>query len=188
MPIPLGVLAVAGAGAGPAPTPVANAYEWLETNILTGTQTSVTFSNLDTNYASTYQHLQLRITVRGSSAFNMTGRANGDTAGNYSWHFLEANGSSISAGSGHSGQTSINLGVGVAESNIFSAFIIDLLDPFETSKNLTTRSFYGASTAGTKWMGYTSGAWYNTNALTSFALAGGTFQIGSRFSLYGMKG
>lgn len=158
----------------------------LAEEILTSSQASVTFSGLDT-LAADYKHLQIRMVGQGSSAYNLMGIANGDTANNYNWHWLEANGSTVNSG-GATNSTFMNLGVVVAEANVFSGLVIDILDFSNTSKYTTVRSFYGASTAGTKWMGIASAAWRSTNALTSLELkAGNAHQIGSSFTLIGVK-
>jgi hypothetical protein len=139
--------------------------------------------------SSDYQHLQIRMTARTGAAANLKIRYNGDTAGNYSFHYLEATGSSVISGAGTS-QSSGDLGVAVAETNVFSGFVVDILDPFETTKFKTGRSFYGAATAGSKWMGIMSHNWRSTSAVTSINISAGaqSFQTGSRFSIYGIKG
>ena len=181
MPFGLGFFATAGAG-------VAGSFDLLETQVLGSTAASVTFSSLST-YASSYQHLQIRIAARTGVAANLKIQYNGDTAGNYSFHYLEGTGSSVVSGAGTS-QSSGDLGVAVAETNVFSGFVVDILDPFETTKYKTGRSFYGAATAGSKWMGIMSHNWRSTSAVTSINIAAGaqSFQTGSRFSIYGLKG
>jgi hypothetical protein len=193
MPIPLGVLAVAGAGAGP--VGAGNAYELLETvSVGSGGQVSVTFSNLNSSYGSTYQHLQLRMTHRasgGTRSDNVYLQFNSDATG-YSLHYLYGNGSSV-ASSGSANQTSIIVGRLTGSSsgaNIFGASVVDILDAFETTKNKTVRSFTTANdgTDNTVWL--FSGLWIDTGAVTSFTLTSGAtdFVQGSRFSLYGLKG
>jgi len=86
MPIPLGVLAVAGAGGGGG---AAGAYEWIETVSVGTAVSSVSFSNLNSTYGTTYQHLQLRAAYRTSSVVGFTDmrlRFNSDTGSNYSFH------------------------------------------------------------------------------------------------------
>lgn len=164
-----------------------SSYELIETVYLTGSQASVTFDL--SGLSSDYQHLQIRMTARTGAAANLKIRYNGDTAGNYSFHYLEATGSSVISGAGTS-QSSGDLGVAVAETNVFSGFVVDILDPFETTKFKTGRSFYGAATAGSKWMGIMSHNWRSTSAVTSINISAGaqSFQTGSRFSIYGIKG
>ena len=196
MPIPLGVLAVAGAGAGP--VVAGNAYEQLESVILTGTQANITFSNLNTNYGSTYQHLQLRGVLRtnrsGQTNDTVIYNLNSDAANNYSWHRLRGNGSSVtSAAAANQGRMEVSdaVSAGNTAANIFTPFILDILDPFETTKNKTTRQLVGQAATtyfGSGDISLWSNAWYNTAALTTITFdAIGDFIAGSRISLYGMR-
>ena len=191
MPIPLGVLAVAGAGAGP--VGAGNAYEWLETQVLTGTQASVTFSNLNSSYGATYQHLQLRITARSSHTAITSPRIrlNGDSTAIYDFHDLRGTGSSMLSQAGTNNQ-SMYLGdiLGTNNTaNAFGAYLVDILDAFETTKNKTMRCLSGYA-ADSRQIDLTSSQWRNTAAVTSIQvlLDSGSYVSGSRFSLYGMKG
>jgi len=187
MPIPLGVLAVAGAGAGP--VPAGNAYEWLETISVGTAVASVEFTNVNTNYGSTYQHLQLRVTAKvSSSVVNLDMTFNGDTASNYSWHELYGDGSTVVSGAGAT-QTFMKAIISdAATANVFGAGVIDILDPFETTKYTTMRSLSG-DVSGGRYIILRSGAWRNTNAISSIKMnfTAGNIAIGSRFSLYGMR-
>jgi hypothetical protein len=184
MLIPLGFIAASGAGA-------AGSFDLLETQVLTGTSASVVFSNLNSSYGSTYQHLQIRATTRCTTAQNaVVYRINGDTAGNYSIHWLLGQGSAVQS-YGEANFTSIFDYSTVASdetTNAFAATVIDLVDPFETTKFKTIRGFGGRTTSRNH-VSLFSGAWRNTNAMTSFSLApnSGNWAIGSRFSLYGIK-
>lgn len=187
MPIPLGVLAVAGAGGGAA---AANAYEWLETTTLGTAAASVTFSNVNTNYGSTYQHLQIRYTARSSreSADPMIIKLSGNTQTRN--HHLYGNGSSVGSGDGG---TSYAILFAMAASNssasIFGAGIIDILDPFETSKNTTLRSLSGIA-GNTERVLSMDSSLHGLGAVTSIYLqpfSATNFAIGSRFSLYGLR-
>jgi len=191
MPIPLGVLAVAGAGAGPV---AGAAYELLETTVLGSDTADVTFSNLNSSYGSTYQHLQLRMVHRNTAndtAVFIGLQFNADTGNNYSRHYLNGTGSSVTAGAA-ANQAYIWLGESVSSqivANSFAATITDILDPFETSKNTTIRSSSG-QTGSRNQVWLTSGAWLNTAAITSIKIylpQGGSYISGSRFSLYGMR-
>jgi hypothetical protein len=73
-----------------------------------------------------------------------------------------------------------------AASNIFGASVVDILDPFESSKNTTVRTLNGGAGFG---VGLISSFWNNTASVTSISLIPGTganFVAGSRFSLYGV--
>jgi hypothetical protein len=184
MLIPLGFLAGSGA--------VASDYELIETQILGSSTPSITFSNLGT-YSSTYKHLQIRAVTRSNTsggAGAMQVRLNGDTGANYAWHRLGGYGSNpVQSGAGTS-QTFMGIGFIVYSdqpANVFGASVLDILDPYSTTKNKTVRSFAGVPNT----IELRSGAWFNTNSVTSVLIkpdGSETFAIGSRFSLYGIKG
>ena len=189
MPIPLGVLAVAGAGAAGA----AGAYEWLETQVLGTAAASVTFSNVDTNYASTYQHLQLRVVARTDRA-NALDRLdillNGDTGTNYSAHELQGSGSLVQS-AGYANLARAESGYISGGNNTASSFgvsIIDILDAFETTKYTTMRALSGVTGSATYIVLFSS-SWRNTAAVNEIKLdnISSNFAIGSRFSLYGLR-
>lgn len=176
--------------------PPSDDYEWLETTVLGSSQATISFSNLNTNYGSTYQHLQLRITARsnrsGTNEDHMYIRFNGDSASNYRHHYLTGTGSTVASGDPTSsfpnGAFSF-FGVTAATSaaNSFGASVIDILDPFETTKNKTVRFFQGSLDINRIALG--SAAWFNTAATTSLDIVcvNSTFVAGSRFSLYGLR-
>jgi hypothetical protein len=184
MLIPFGILSAAGIGSD---------YELIETQILVSAAASVTFSGLAT-YANTYKHLQVRATLRTTRAatsevFIM--RFNSDTGTNYSWHLLEANGSTVISAAGTTQDyMRAALGVGAnGTANGFGAAVIDILDVFSTTKNKTIRSLSGQAT-NTNFVDLFSGSWRNTNAVTSVTLAPLSttdFATNCRFSLYGIK-
>ena len=190
MPIPLGILAAAGVQPGGG----AGVYELIQTvSVGSGGQASITFANLN-NYASVYQHLQVRYTSRVSENIGGEGtfytRLNGDTGANYARHMLRANGSSATS-IGDPNMSSPDVGFtpgSESAANIWSSGIIDLLDPFE-SKNKTMRTLSGY-TSGYKIASLSSVLWRNTNSVTSWSFhAYGSFVFvqGSRFSIYGIR-
>jgi len=188
MPIPLGILAAAGARQAAGAT-----FQLLESTVLTGSQASVSFTNLATKYSATYEHLQVRFAARSDRADNvdfvqMT--FNGDTATNYSLHYVRGDGGSVSS-LGLANQNFMwagFLGTANHSANIFAPGVIDVLDAFSTSKNKTVRSLGGVN-ANESNIGLFSGLWINTNAVTSITLDnyGSNYVTGSRFSLYGIK-
>jgi hypothetical protein len=189
MPIPLGILAAAGASQAPA-----GAFVLLESTVLTGSQASVEFTNLTTKYAATYQHLQVRAVVNqnttGGAVF-MRMQFNGDTAGNYNWHRLVGENGSVTS---YNYPNASWMGAGVVPlygsgSSIFSGQVIDILDPFETTKFKTIRSLSGI-TGSVNAVTLFSGAWRNTNSVTSMKFDSdfnSSLSQGTRFSLYGLK-
>jgi hypothetical protein len=184
----LGIFSAAGAGGV-----VAGSYDLLETQILGSSQNSITFSSLGT-YASDYKHLQIRVTTRvaaASTGATLTFRLNGDTGSNYSNHELTGNGSSVTS-YGEANVTRGFFGVSPGSSstaNVFGSTVFDLLDPFSTTKNKTSRSL-GGQTSGNFVYLYSS-SHRSTAATTSiqiFHVSGSDFVTGTRMSLYGSKG
>ena len=190
MPITLGILAQSRQAVS------AGAFDLLESTVLGSNQASVEFTNLATNYSSLYQHLQVRMTTRmnGGGNENVNLEVNGDTGSNYARHTLEGNGSTVTS-SAVSSQTSIStfLFAGGTDSGMTDAYagaIVDILDPFETTKYKTFRGFSGLA-ATVRTVRLSSGLWMNTNAITSLKFTrtgGGDILAESRFSLYGIKG
>jgi hypothetical protein len=172
----------------------AGSYDLLETSILTSDAASVTFSNLG-NYASDYQHLQIRAVTRstvGSGEDFQYIQLNGDTASNYRSHYLTGTGSSVV-----SGDITSSYPAGILDAfgtsgasftaNSFGVSVIDLLDAYET-KNKTVRILSGQ--AGTlNRIALSSGVRFNTAAISSVTLDAvfGNYAQYSRFSLYGYR-
>lgn len=170
----------------------AGSYDLLETTLISTNTASVTFSNLGSY--SNYKHLQIRATVRNDqSANSLRLQFNSDTGSNYSRHYIQGNGSTVPA-FGASSQSFIECGFMANSGNTTNAFganIVDILDFSNTNKNTTVRAIGGnAQQAGFNTVvRLNSGAWYNTNAVTSMLIypSADFFISGSRFSLYGVK-
>jgi hypothetical protein len=181
MPITLGILAQSRQEAAGA------TFQLLESTVLTGSQASVEFTNLTTKYASQYQHLQLRMVARTSrSTFSddpFTVQFNNDsTSANYKYHQLASAGPNVFSGAENYMFTFAN---NTLATGAFGGVVLDILDPFETTKNTTARAFGGLSI-----IGLSSMAWFNTNSVTSIRIASFTSSNllqNSRFSLYGIK-
>ena len=177
-------LAVAGGG-----------FESIASVTAAGGETTLSFTSIPADY----QHLQIRGIARTSRALagtdSMNVTFNSDSGSNYSWHALTGDGSAAAAFAGAS-QTRIVILNGAtmmnsSTANAFAADIIDIHDYANSSKNTTLRAFYGgdANTASTSFiLGLSSGAWYNTSAVTTVSLNNGFgFEAGSTFALYGIK-
>ena len=189
----LGVLQAQAAGAGPVGGP---AFDLLDEEILLSAASSVTFSGLDT-LAAGYQHLQIRYSAqgdRGSPHFQdlMSVYFNGDTGANYSFHYLRGYENAVQ--SGYSNLYNFNyVSLNYKNANLFAAGVIDILDPFETTKYKTMRSLNGYMNNSSSFenaVALASGSWRNTNAVNSITLdpaLGANFTARSRFSLYGIK-
>jgi len=176
----LGIFSAAGAGGGAA----LSDYELITTSLISSSTSSVTFSSLGT-YSSTYKHLQIRYAVFNSTAYWFALRLNGDTTNaNYRTHRLVGNGSTVTSGSTAGDADGMSIFSLYGSSTQPASGVIDILDPYSTTKNKTLRAFSRNSAE----VALSSGLYINTAALTSIEL--GAFyplQSGSRISLYGVK-
>lgn len=171
-----------------------NKFHHLETVRLGSSTASVTFTNL--GQYSDFQHLQIRYVVR-SSISDVVDELfiyfNGDTGSNYSNHYLRSNGSSITSNANSSYGKLYDWGNTItgntAPANSFGVGVMDILDPFETSKYTTVRTLGGSPYSNAGYIALNSGLWQNTSAITTmeFDLPTSAFLAGSRFSLYGLK-
>jgi hypothetical protein len=168
---------------------LAGDYESIATvSVTTATQTNITLSNIP----SGYRHLQIRLIARGSNADtagNIFMRLNGDTGSNYSWHYLQGDGSAASS-SGTGNATSIlcsRITAANAGANIFGTAIIDILDYTDTNKYTTIRSLTGQDQNGAGQVRLDSGSWRNTAAVTSITFLYTNFVQNSTFALYGIR-
>lgn len=182
----LGVIQAQASGAV-----AAGSFDLLETQVLSSSAASVTFSGLSA-YAADYKHLQIRMVARADNSAvsnNAIMQFNGDTGANYARHALYGSGGSVGS-FGLASQNWFTIATGAASSqtaNAFGAGVIDILDPFETTKNTTAR---GLSGNPTDIISLFSGFWNNTAAVTSITLdqqGAANWVTGSRFSIYGWK-
>jgi hypothetical protein len=182
----LGLLGAMGARIGD--------FELIASTTLSSSEPAVTFNNLDV-WSSTYKHLQVRVSARSSrntGASDSVGlRLNGDTGSNYAWHRLVNDGGSVIS-QAFTSQTAGRAGsISQANStaNIYAAIVIDLLDPYSTTKNTTVRSLVGVTSPDE--ISLISSLYNNTSAISSlnlFSETSNNFVAGSRFSLYGIRG
>jgi len=187
MLIPFGVFSAAGAGGGGGG---AGSYELISTTVLGSSQASIDFDV--STYASTYKHLQIRFAVRGarvSGSDDLRMRFNGSTS-TYSVHYLYGTGSNVYAASDPFG--SMYLGTHPASTDTANAFgvgVVDILDPFSSTKSKTIRALNGrASSSYTVMM--VSGAYLSTTAVSAISIYGQNANLatGTRISIYGIKG
>ena len=167
-------------------------YELIESVVLGAAASSIVFDV--SSLGSTYKHLQLRYTARNtnsSSEYSSFLRLNTDSASNYTFHQLGGQGLSVySTGSANGSFLPMtNLPGSTYAANAFNAGVLDLLDPFSTTKNKTSRNLGGYVGIPNNITVF-SGVWRNTASVTSLTCSPevGTYAIGTRFSLYGIKG
>jgi hypothetical protein len=183
------IAAIHGVGT-PAET---NSYESIATvTVGSGGSSSIDFTSIP----STFKHLEVRAIMRTSrvnAGDAVYVRFNSVSSAAYSGHRLEGNGSAASS-TGAANETSITLNRVSAvndAANVFGAAVVQVLDYANTNKNKTLRALVGYETNSDGVIGFDSGAWYNTSAITSLSIlplnASGFVQYSS-FALYGIKG
>ena len=172
---------------------ITNSYESIATTTVgAGGTSTITFSSIP----STYKHLQVRCIARSSRTQNSgyaVFRFNSDSGSNYSRHSLQGDGASaIGDGSGSVSYPTLLLFPGsLRGASIFGAGVLDVLDYTNTNKNKTLRVLDGYDSNGAGYIELGSGAWYNTNAITSITITefnGNNFVEYSQFALYGIRG
>lgn len=185
-PLSLGIFASANQGAA------ATSFESIATTTVgAGGTSTITFSSIP----STYTHLQLRVlgrSTRSAGVDILSMQMNSDTGSNYADHVLYGDGSTV--------QTDLNINYATINiqrlassflsSNIFSGFVIDILDYKNTNKNKTVRYLSGYDANGSGRVLFGSGLWRSTSAITSLSLFSPyseNFVQYSTFALYGIK-
>ena len=168
-----------------------NSYESIATVTVGTAQTSITFSSIP----STYKHLQIRGIGKSdsSAATYVSIQFNGYNAANYSIHELSGDGSTASAyGAANFVGVVADPIVGTAYSNVFTGFVMDILDYQNTNKYKTTRYLGGHDTNSTNpYIFMTSGSWRNTAAISSITMVfsdSRKWNTYSQIALYGIKG
>lgn len=169
-----------------------SSFESIATVTAAGGETSLSFTSIP----GTYKSLQIRgIAKSASTSDNTTGlnlRFNSDTASNYWYHVLRGSGSTADAF--NAGTTSISIyggAIGNTTSNLFGAFILDVIDYASTTKYKTTRAFAGndSNNAGANHVALDSGLWSSTSAINSIQINAIISHVaGTTFALYGIKG
>lgn len=183
----MGLLGASGAVA-------AGAYDLLETQVLSTSAASVTFTGLGAY--SDYKHLQIRAVLQNAGTTGVllheNLRFNSDSGTNYAWHALNGSGSSVASSGGTSSNSILIRETSAADAggSIFGVAVIDILDFSSTGKNTTIRCLSGGLNSSETDITLSSGLWNNTAALTQIELSNFSsldYQAGSRISLYGVK-
>lgn len=158
------------------------------TTVGAGGTSEIVFNSIPAGYT----HLQLRGIGRAVTAggrFRL--QFNSDTGSTYTYHLLAANGSILSSlGGGNFDKITLSTTPDPVDlANCFVGMVIDILDYANTSKHKTVRTFSGLDLNGSGELGIYSGAWRNTNAITSirFFNDAGNIAQNSQVALYGIK-
>lgn len=164
--------------------PAGSTYSTIATYTATGNIADYTFSSIPGTYTD------LIITGSGitcSLTQTMYMRVNGDTGSNYSFTYINGNGTSVSGGASSNTAAGLQLGlslVGMSSTNpaMFNAFINNYANT-NTFKACCSRA--GLSNAETE---SSVSMWRSTSAITSLTLrpSSGNWQSGTTFTLYGI--
>jgi len=153
-----------------------------------GGASSITFSSIP----STYTDLQIRAMAQGgASAAAINVNFNADTTSTAYWHLLYGTGATAAAYTISTAYIQATTLSSTANTNMFNAGVIDILDYANTNKNKTLRGLSGYDANGSGTVALYSGQWINTAAITSIVLTvnnGTNFSQYSHFALYGIKG
>tara|TARA_R110000751_G_scaffold306918_1_gene426771 strand:- start:540 stop:1055 length:516 start_codon:yes stop_codon:yes gene_type:complete len=165
--------------------------EAIATTYLEADTASVTFSGIP----ATYEHLQLRMSVKDDRALTIDAMdffINGDTtAANYTYHVMYAYDSTLGAyGITSNIQVFWITGSKDASAADYAALVLDIPDYASTAKN-TVMTWTAASHSNSRTrLDKGSKLWDDTSAVTSltFEPSNATnFVRGSEFTLYGLK-
>jgi hypothetical protein len=158
-------------------------YSIATATVTSGGTTSITFSSIP----STYTHLQIRGIGLGTGfAYSYLG-FNSDTAANYSYHQINADGATTTA-SGVANATLIYALQGSSNASYPASGVIDILDYTNTNKYKTVKVLSGYDKNGSGEVYLRSGNWRSTSAITSITITSSTsFDQYSSFALYGVK-
>jgi hypothetical protein len=197
----LGFWAAAGGGVA-----AATDYELIQTiNITTTGITTIDLSSIP----ATYKHLQLRLLWQsntnssGEYGLAVLPNSDGSTTDN-AFHWLCGNGGSV-ASTARTNTTPGNYGLipypqpqstgqSINPSSYQSQFvaaIVDFVDYASTSKNKTIKTLSGFAMGGGQNITVGSMLWTDTSAINRlfmYCSNAPQFTVGSRFSLYGIKG
>jgi hypothetical protein len=161
-----------------------NTYVALDTQTLVSATSSVTFSSI----SSAYTDLVIVSSPQNNTSESLYIKINGDTGSSYSTTWLTGNGSTATSSRQASNTTGILAGapnVGLS-STVYGTSIIQIMNYSNTTTYKTAICRWGLASAETN---ATVGLWRSTAAINSVTIlvVSGTFSVGSKFSLYGVK-
>ena len=151
-------------------------YTAIASQTLASSASSVTFSSIPGDY----RDLVLVAQYNGLAGANLNCRFNADTGFNYNSVYMY--GFSGTTGSATNSSERLLLTIG---SDGLSDLTLQIFDYAQTNKHKSTLSRSGSATTGS--VEAFAGRWASTTAINSLQLYGGTFSIGSTFSLYGVS-
>lgn len=161
-------------------------YSQIATQTLGSTASSVTFSSIPQTYTNLV--VVMAVIPAATVGYAPWFQFNGDTATNYSFTWLQGDGSSATSGrqtSQTKGFTGWSIGLTGASNSI-----ANIQNYSNTTTNKTYIDRINETTGSYPGAGATVGLWRNTAAINSIKIGndGGGFASGSTFTLYGIRG
>jgi hypothetical protein len=159
-------------------------YDKIATQTLASAASSITFSSI----AASWTDLRLVFVGTGSAAISGRITFNSDTASNYSYTYLYANGTTAASSASATNQTYLYLNSDSFSTTIPEFFTVDIFSyigsTYKTSL-LTKSQDTNGSGSTSRWVGL----WRGTAAITNINIAasGGNFNTGTTATLYGIK-
>ena len=161
-------------------------YESIATATGTGTSGTITFSSIP----ATYTHLQIRCLMKNTSnSTNLYVTFNGDSASNYSAHYIYTDGQTVSSAPFNTTFMFLGRYPSSTAANVYGSNVIDIIDYANTNKYKTARGFGGYDANGSGEILYSSGSWRSTSAITNITLNtdATNWTTATTFALYGIK-
>tara|TARA_R110002074_G_scaffold1534_9_gene9111 strand:- start:386 stop:916 length:531 start_codon:yes stop_codon:yes gene_type:complete len=169
-------------------------YEIIESTVLTGTATAVTFSSLTTDY----EHLEIWMTARTdlntTTGYDYVGvRFNGDTGSNYATQTMYGHNTTgaTERETGNAFGMKVRAAASDPENALnFGGICVLIPDYRGANVNKSSTSIGGKCGPSYGFASNGTGEWDNTAAITSVELtpgAGTNFNIGCVFTLYGLR-
>ena len=156
-----------------------NTYVPLYTNVLASTATSYQFTSIPATYTDLVLVVSGTFTTGSTNNCNL--EFNNDTGSNYGWTRLLGNGTAASSARGTS---DVEINVGLISSTAQSNTIIHI----QNYSNTTTYKTAIGRGNTSEYVQTSVGTWRSTAAITAIKVkSAGTFSIGTKFSLYGIK-
>lgn len=165
-------------------------WQLIESQSLSSSAATVTFSNIPQTYKSLKIAISARTTNTASVSESMFIAFNGIST-NFSDRYLQGNGAAASSGSNSGGTTKIYIGEAAsatATSNTFNSTEVTIPNYSSSINKPTGIETVHETNATTAYQTLVAGLWSNTNAITSIgvSLSANNFVFGSTFTLYGL--
>lgn len=159
-------------------------YDSIATQTLGSTAATVTFSSIPSTFTDLILISSVKFATGGANGtFHF--QFNGDTATNYSFTYIQGNGSSVISGRGANATIGVLGQGGNSSGNEFGIGIAQIQNYSNTTTNKTVLTRANESSAVVQtWVS----TWRNSNAINSILISGAySFAAGSTFTLYGIK-